>query len=436
MSKLGVFIFILFLGAIALLAIFNQESTIVRIPFGKTYETPTIALLLLSGAVGAFAMLFVFIIRDTKRFIDTWQYQKKQKREEKVQELYSKALNYLFSYHKLQEAKKALQQVLSEDPEHVNALLQLGNIAASEEDYQTAREYYQKVRDLNPRNIEVLFALVRLLEKTDRLTEALRNIDEILEIDDGNLNALYKKREILEKLERWQELVYVQKIILKNEYSEKDKLLAREDLIGYKYEYGRNCLENGELEKAKKAFRIVLRLEKNFIPATLGLAEVLLRENEVEKAIEILETNYEQTSSLIVLLRLEDLLISVGEPSKLIRIYNNNISKNPQKMVTKFFLGRLFYRLEMIDDAFETLLSIDTGGIVYPELHQLLGNLYMKRNQIDKAVLEYKKALESHKCAFSISYGCNNCGYISSEWAGRCSNCKKWSTYQLNLLHS
>ncbi len=436
MSKLGVFFFILFLGALAVFAIFNQESTIIKVPFGKIYEMPTIALLLLSGAIGAFAMLFVFIIRDTKRFVNTWQYQKKQKREEKVQELYTKALNYLFSYHNIHEAKNAFQQVLAVDPEHLNALLKLGDIATTEEDYQTAREYYQKVRDLYPKNIDVLFAIVRLMEKTDRLTEALKYIDEILEIDDGNLNALYKKREILEKLERWQELVDVQKVILKNEYSEKDKKIARDDLVGYKYEYGRSCLENGELEKAKKAFRTVLRLEKIFIPATLGLAEVFLRENEVEKAIEILETNYEQTSSLIVLLRLEDLLISVGEPYRLIKIYNNNISKSPQKTITKFFLGRLYYRLEMIDDAFETLLTIDTAGVVYPELHQLLGNLYMKRNQIDKAVLEYKKALESHKCAFSISYNCTNCGYASVDWTGRCPNCKKWSTYHLNLLHS
>jgi len=99
----------------------------------------------------------------------------------------------------------------------------------------------------------------------------------------------------------------------------------------------------------------VIRLEKDFIPATLGLAEVLLREGENEEAINLLEKNYEQTSSMIVLLRLEDLLISVGEPLRLIRIYKNNILKNPQDPVIKFFLGRLYYRLEMIDDAFEIM---------------------------------------------------------------------------------
>ncbi|MEW6052561.1 MAG: tetratricopeptide repeat protein [Nitrospirota bacterium] len=433
MSKLAVFIFILFLAALALFAIFNQEATLVKIPFGQVYETPTIALILLSIAIGALTMLFVFVIRDTKRYVDNIQYQKRQKRDAKVQELYSKALNFLFAHHNQAEAKETLRAVLSENPEHLNTLIQLGDIALAEDDFQKAREYYQRAKDLHPKNIEVLFSMERLMEKTGRWEEALRSIEEVLDIDDGNLSALYKKRDILERQEKWDDLVLVQKTILKNEHTEKDKARERQNLVGYKYEYGRHSLENGDLEKAKKAFRTVLRLDKDSIHAILGLAEVLLREGETEEAINHLEKSYEQTSSMIVLLRLEDLLISVGEPLRLIRTYKNTISKNPQNPVLKFFLGKLYYRLEMIDDAFETMTTIDTGDTVYPEMHQLMGNLYMKRNQVDKAVHEFKKALDAHKCAFSLSYACRSCGHTTSEWSGRCANCRQWSSYQLRL---
>lgn len=434
MGKLAIFIFVLFLTALAVFAISNQEVTTVKIPFGKIYEIPTIALILLSGAVGAFTMLFVFVVRDTKKFIDNWQYQKKQRKVAKVQELYSKALNYIFAHHDQDEAKELLKGVLTEEPEHIDALLRLGDIAISEEDFQKAREYYQKACDLNPQNLETLFALERLMEKSGRWSDALRYVDEILEIDEGNLSALYKKRDILERIDRWDELVFVQKTILKNEHAEKDRNRERQNLIGYKYEYGRHSLENGELEKAKKAFRTVLRIDKDFIPAVLGLAEVLLREGETEEAINLLEKSYEQTSSMVVLSRLEDLLISVGEPLRLIRIYKDNLSKKPQDPVIKFFLGKLFYRLEMIDDAFETLMSIDTGGSAYPELHQLMGYLYMKRNQSEKALYEFKKALDTKvKTALRLPYCCKECGYISPEWSGRCVGCKNWNTFKLDL---
>jgi lipopolysaccharide biosynthesis regulator YciM len=429
MGKLTIFIIILFLAALAVFAFFNQGVTVVKIPFGKTYETPTIALVLLAIAVGAFAMLFYFIVRDTKKYLDSWQYQKKQKKEAKVQELYSRALNYLHAYHNKDEAKELLKGVLSEEPGHLDTLLQLGDIAISQE----AREYYQKARDLNPQSLNAMFAMERLMEKTGRWSDALRYIEEILDKDEGDLSALYKKRDILERLDRWDDLIFVQKAILKNEHTEKDRNRERQNLVGYKYEYGRHSLENGELEKAKKAFRTVLRLEKDFIPAILGLAEVLFREGEAEEAINLLEKSYEQTSSKIVLSRLEDLLINVGEPARLIRIYKNSLSKNPRDTLISFFLGKLYYRLEMVDDAFETLASIDTGGTAYPELHQLMGNLYMKRNQTDRAVYEFKKAIDINRLTFSMPYNCKNCGYTSFEWSGRCSNCKKWSTFQFNL---
>ena len=432
MSKLAVFIFVLFLAVLALFAIHNQEVAIVNIPFGKAYETPTIALILLSVAIGALAMLVLFVLRDTKRYVDNIQYQKRQKKKAKVQELYSKALNYLSAHHDPSKSKELLKEVLTEDPEHLSALLQLGDIAFSEDDLQKAREHYQRAKDLNPRNIEVLFSLERLMEKTGRWSDALRCTEDVLELDDKNLSALYKKRDILEKQEKWNDIVFVQKAILKNEHAEQDRNRERQNLVGYKYEYGRYSLENGDLEKAKKAFRTVLRLEKDFIPATLGLAEVLLREGEAEEAINLLEKTYEQTSSMIVLLRLEDLLISVNEPLRLIRIYKNNIVKNPQDPMIKFLLGRLYYRLEMIDDAFEIMTSIDTGGATYPEMHQLMGNLYLKRNQVDRAVQEFKKALESNKHA-GLFYRCIKCKRTASEWSGRCSNCKNWSTYQVNL---
>ncbi|MEW6067424.1 MAG: tetratricopeptide repeat protein [Nitrospirota bacterium] len=432
MEKLIIFIIILFLTALALFAVFNQGVTTITIPFGKAYELSTIALLLMSGVIGVFISSLIFVIRDTRRLLNNWQYQKKQKKEARIQELYSKAVNYLYAYHNPGEAKKLLEDVLSEEPEHINSLLQLGNISVSEGDYQKAREYYQKARNLSPQNIEGLFALESIMEKTGRWSDALRFIEEVLDIDSKNLSALYKKRDILERLDRWDDLIQVQRIILKNEPAEKDKTRERQNLIGYKYEYGRHGLENGELEKAQKAFRTVLRLDNNFEPAILGLVEVLLREGETEEAIEHLEKSYEQTSSAVILTRLEDLLINVGEPARLIGIYKHSLSKKPQDSLTKFLLGKLYYRLEMIDDAFEILTSIDTGSVIYPEVHYLLGDLYMKRNQISRAVHEFKKAL-SDKPSFDMPYMCKNCGYRSSEWAGRCSGCKQWNTYQLTL---
>jgi lipopolysaccharide biosynthesis regulator YciM len=432
MGKLSVFIFVLFLVALSVFAIHNKEVTTITIPGGNVYEMPKIALILFSSAIGALAMLIVFAIRDTKKFIDNWQFQKKQKQDTKVQELYSRALNFILA-HNEDGAKEALEEILAEEPGHLGALLRLGDISASEEDYQKANSYYQKAKTISPENLETLFAIEHVFEKTGRWPDALKTMDEVLDIDEANLTAMYRKRNILEKQGRWDDLVYLQKAILKHEHSEKDKKREQENLVGYKYEYGRDSLENNQFEKAKKAFKTVLRLDKEFIPATLGMAEVMLREGDNEEAINVLEKAYEETSSKVVLARLEDLLISLGEPSRLIGIYKNSISKNPNELSTKFFLGKLFYRLEMIDDAFEMLYGMDTGGVPYPELHRLLGNLYLRRNQFEKAVEEFRKGIDT-KMSLQLPYCCSACGFAASDWSGRCPECKQWGTYQFNLV--
>lgn len=431
MGKLSVFIFVLFLAALAVFAIHNKELTTVTIPFNGVYELPKIALILLSSAAGALAMLLIFAVRDTRKFIDNLQFQKKQKRDIKVQELYSKALNSILA-HNEDLAREALGEILAEEPDHVDALLRLGDIYSSEEDYQKANTYYQKARTINPRNIETLFALEELLEKGGRWTEALKYVEDILEVDEDNLSAMYHKRGLLEKLSKWDDLVYLQKAILKHEHSEKDRKREHQNLIGYKYEYGRDSLENNQLEKAKKAFKTVLRLDKDFTPATLGIAEVMLREGESEEAVNLLEKTYETTFSTIVLARLEDLLISLGEPSRIIRVYKSGISKRPNDLTIRFFLAKLFYRLEMIDDALETLSGMESAGLPYPELHQLMGNLYMRRNQPAKAVEEYRKVVEIRK-SLRLAYCCARCGFNAEEWSGRCPGCGSWNTYQFNL---
>lgn len=431
MGKFTSFLFILFLIVLGYFAMLNKEPVTFKVTAELAYEMPKIALILLSFAIGGAVMLLYFFVRDTKRFITNRQFLKQQKKEIKIQELYSKALNAILADNE-DEAKTALEEILEIEPSHIGSLLRLGDISAKYEDLQKAVNYYKKARDIDPKNIEVLFSLVRIMEKMGRDSEALLYVNEIIDIDSDNLTALYMKRAILEKKGDLDDLVDVQKRIIKSEHDEGDRQREQKVLMGYKYEQGRVSLEAGEIEKAKRTFRTVMRIDKGFVPAYLGYAEALLREEKTEEAILFLEKGFEDTSSMIILARLEDLLINVGDPGRLIRFYRNIILDDPQNHAIRFFLGKLFYRLEMLDDAYDALTIVDAAGNRFPELYLLLGNMYQRRGQCDKAVAEFKKVLDM-KSAFRLPYCCDRCGYSATEWTGRCPNCKNWNTYQFNL---
>jgi lipopolysaccharide biosynthesis regulator YciM len=431
MGKIAILIFLVFLAILGLFAVENKDIVSVKVPFGSIYEIPKIALILLSTTLGALTVLAIFFVRDTKRVIDNLQHQKRQKKEAKIQEFYSKALNAILG-DKEEDARDALGEILKEDPEHIDALLRLGDISLNNGDYQTAFEYYKKAKDINPKNLQALFSTETVLEKMQRHDDALKYLEEILDIDSGNLTALHRKRTILEKKERWDDLLSLQKTIFKLEHNESDKQKEAHRISGYRYEYARASLENGELEKAEKSFRTILKMDSAFIPAYLGIAEIMLTKGETEEAINFLEKAYGQLQSIIILARIEDLLINVGEPGRLIRFYKNAIAKNQQDNGLKFLLGKLYYRLEMVDDAIEILDSIDSNVFSIPEMHSLKGELYMKRNNTQKALDEFRMAC-GIKRPFIIQYCCSNCSFRSEDWLGRCPKCTEWNTYRLDV---
>jgi tetratricopeptide (TPR) repeat protein len=433
MGKAISFIFILFLGAVAYLAFFNREPVTLILTKNLNYEIPLIALLLISATAGALLLLIVYTIRDTKRLIDNIQTQKQQKKQGKIQTLYSRALSAIHG-GKTAVASDALNDILAEDSRNVQATLLLGELHIQSKEYKKAHEVLKKALLSEPENVETLRNLAKVKELMGSYEEALGYIEDILEKNPTNLTAMHKKRQLLEKLGRWDDLVYLQKDLVKNAQSEKDKADEQELFIGYEYESGRESLEKGEIEKANKAFRTAVKLNEDFLPGHLGFAESMIREGSTEEAASYLEKIYEQSKAMIVLARLEDLILGLGEPLHLIRLYKSSLAETPSDNALKFFLAKLYYRLEMLDDALATINEMDNPS-AFPDIAKIRGGIYLRRGQHEKAAEEFKAALHM-KSTLRIPYCCSACGYKTGEWSGRCPSCGVWNSYYFNVYGS
>ncbi|MBI5196845.1 MAG: tetratricopeptide repeat protein [Nitrospirae bacterium] len=432
MTKFVVFLFIVFITALGYLAILNKETITLNLGAGHIYEVPKVALILISSAFGALAMLVITAVRDLKQYIENWQGMRRHKKDLQIQELYSKALDAFIAL-RYDEASEIFNGIVEEQPEHLNSLLRLGDIAFVTGDMLKAKDFYSKAKEVRPKSIEVLFSLEKVFEAEQKWQEALRYLDNIIEMDEENPMALFRKREIHERNKNWEELLDTQYKILKSDISQKEKQTEHKNLIGYKYELGRHYLEKGDIEKAKKTLRAIIKLDKNFVAAYLALAESYLRGGDIEEAEDILMKGLETTSAMVFLLRLEDLLIDAGEPGRIIDIYQNVIQNNPRDPKLQFFFSKLYYRLEMIDYAFERITAVlDTTAVDYPDLHTLLGNIYEKHMQYDRAAAEFKKALKVQKL-FLVPFCCSECSYITKDWVGRCPECKSWNTLTIDL---
>jgi len=416
---------------IVLLVEFNQGTVTINLLPTKSYELSKSALFLISLSIGASVVFILYMLRDIKRFLRGLRVQRENKKRSKIQELYTRGLNAMLAKRNT-EATSYFQRVLAIDPNHVDSLLRMGISQLREKNLQEALLLHQKAHNLDNNNQEVMFSLAADYEEAKRYDDALKVYQEILSKDSSNFTALIKMRDLYQRMNLWEELYEAQSRLLAGPLSPSEQEVEHRKLVGFKYEFGRSLLEAGDLERARKIFRGVIKLDKDFIPAYLGLGEVYLEENKIKEAAELWEKAYKVTSSTLLLHRLEDLYLKQGEPGKAIEIYSLSVTWKPQDIALKFFLGKLYYRLEMIDEAFDILSSVDWGDKELPDVHKLLGNIYLRRGSLGLAASEFKKAL-GFKKQIIIPYVCSNCELRTTDWSGRCPNCGKWNTFGVNL---
>ena len=431
MGKVTVIFIIVFLVLVSLLAFFNKGMVELTVWQDMTYTIPVIALVLVSVAVGILSTSFIVLIRGTRRSLENWHVQRQHKKEAKVRESYEKGQD-AFCASRSKEASDLFDRVLESEPQHVHALLRHGDIALQDRDYVKARDFYFRAKEAKPKGIEVLLSIAELYEIQEKWQDALKALDDILEIDSENIKVLHKKRNIFESTGRLEELIEIQHKLLKGKLTPEEEKDEHTRLNGYKYELGKHYIETDALDKGIKALKGVIKADKEFIAAYIALAEGYLKEGKHKDAVAIFKKGYEETASMVFLVRMEDFFIEKGEPGTIIDLYQKAIQKDRKDIRLQFFLAKLYYRLEMIDDASATINAMDTSSFDHPGLHILLGNIHERRSQHEEANDEFKKALRAGK-PLVVPFCCSHCSFSTRDWTGRCPECRSWNTFVLDI---
>jgi len=404
----------------------NPGTVVVHTAPGAEFELSPVTLVLISMAFGAVLATLVVGLQHTTHLILNWRSNRLVRRKEKVDTLHRDGTHAFMSKRTI-EAITLLEKALTIDPNRVDSLLWLGNIHRSEQNYPEAIRLHQHAQRVDDRNIEVLLELGKDLEEAKRYEEALQTLQKILKIEPDNLTALIRKRNLNIRMERWSEALEIQHRLVKANLPTPEKQAEAALLVGCMYEVGRQLLERGHPDKARRYFRGAIKKDRGFLPAYIGMGEILLHEGKTKDAVEILKKVYSRTRSVIILHRLEELFLDQGEPSEIIRVYQEALQQDPHNPVLQFYLGKLYYRLEMVDEAFDLLSTIEGPQDHLLDYHKIMANLYLRKQHFEEAIVELKKAL-SFKKRVVVPYICTQCQQESVEWSGRCRRCAKWNT--------
>ena len=199
-------------------------------------------------------------------------------------------------------------------------------------------------------------------------------------------------------------------------------------LAGYRYEWLRE--QSGETTKKKiEGYQQIIKQDPDFVPAHLALGDVHMETGSVEKAFRIYEQAFEKTRNPVFLDRLERYYLEQGRPEDAIQVYRQMLVRIGGPLL-EFQLGKLYFKLEMLDESLATLEPLEATHAKIPGFLAYLAEIRARRLRQDEA-LETLKRLLANRGFSGQDFICIHCRTAYHEWQARCDHCGRWNQVTL-----
>jgi lipopolysaccharide biosynthesis regulator YciM len=382
--------------------------------------------------VGIVLTVVAGLTREAGMLVDRSRRRKATKRAEEIEEDYTRGLTAVLEGRE-EEALRHFRAVLERDSRHFNTLLKIGEVLRHEEKYAEAIEYHRKAHHLKEDDPRPLYDLVEDHEAKGDLDRARAVLGKIIAIKKQSVLAWRKLRSLHIKERSWSKAIDAHERVEKyaDASDPRDAADARVGL-GIRYEMASEQLRAGRAREAAAALRKILKDAPQFIPAHVLLGQAVRQDGKDAGAIEAWEHAFESTNNAVFLALIEDHFLQREQPLAAIEAFKRCATRAGRDTLARFFLGKLYFRLEMLDDALAVLSSLEGRTSYAPTLHYLVGRIHERRKNYSEATAEYRKVIKDSELV-QLEYRCRTCGETSIEWTDRCTSCGEWNTTDLNF---
>lgn len=422
--KIILFLFLVFFLLYLYLSYLNPEKVGFNFGGPKPIEMPVADFVVLSFAAGVLITLIGGFFYDIKRSVIGWR----KKRVEKEKGEYIEAIERAKAYDLKGEREKAIENIkrlISKSPELEEPYLYLADL------YISMKEYKGAIDTLNL--AEMKFGMKEpIVLKKAKVRQAIKefhnmeeDLKQVLKMNESNLEAITMLRDYYIMQKDWEKAYDMQQRLKRYVRTEEEE----KRLLGIRYERQKAILNEGaniDYEMIIKELKDIIGVDKRFIPAYILLEEVYKRMGKLNEAGRVLGRGYTKTGHIIFLLKMEDLYIERGEPGVILKIYRRVLDISMKNYLVSFLYARLCLRLEMVDEAIETLNMLLMEGVDFKGLHKAMAEAYIHRGETEKAIEEFRKAFPPEHVY--IPFVCSHCQAKKAEWSEFCGSCNSWDT--------
>jgi len=327
----------------------------------------------------------------------------------------------------LAEARATLEAILQERPDHVPAALLLADVLMKQGDSETAVKHLETLCLAQPDLVEARYQLADALvsaRKSDGSVNLLKQLAG--DHPKSALRALRRLRALHVEAGRWDEAVDVHKRLVTRFQSELNQAEKAQG-VALAFQAGLVKVEADLFKDASLIFQQVLKDDSSFVPAYLALGRCMILQDQESQGVEIWLEGFRTTGEGALLQEIEDYFIQCGRPEEGLAVLQRVAATSVHQTTAKFFLGKMYYRLEILDEALVLFQEVRAQVVYSPILFFFMAKIHGRRGRTEQALNEYRQLLRNLG-VLKLRYECNVCSRRTQDFLDRCEACGSWNS--------
>ncbi len=325
------------------------------------------------------------------------------------------------------EAKEILESVLEQRKTHIPARILLGDILMKTGSPEEAVKVFESICHDDPDQVEARYQLAEALLGV-RNPEASAAVLKKLAADHPKkaLRAFRRLRALHMEAQRWEEAVAAHKKLLAN-FSGELTQGERAQGTALAYQVGLAKVDADQFKDAAQIFQQVIKDEPDFVPAYLSLGRCMILQDQEAQGLEIWIEGFRKTGEGTFLQELEDYFIQLGRPEDGLALMRRVAATSKHATTAKFFLGKMLYRLEILDEALDLFQEVRSQVVYSPILFFFMAKIHSRRARLDAALNEYRQLLRNLG-VLKMRFECAVCTHRTQDYSDRCDSCGSWNS--------